>query len=520
MPKFLANVNLSGNELQNAKVHPLGAAPGSPGAGQIYFNSTAGDKKVYFYDGTAWRGLGALAAASGSPITIAAGSGGGTYELDISLASGSAKGAMSTAHYNLVNGATSANTASTLVQRDASGNFVAGTITASLNANSTNITNVADPTQATHAANKQYVDNARQGLDAKDSVRAATTANGALATAYQNTSVIDGVTLATGDRILIKDQTTASENGIYTVNASGAPTRAVDADSSGEISIGTIVYVHEGTINGATQIVCNAQGATPWVPGTSTSGWTQFSGVSSTTAGAGLVKNGNAFDVVGTANRIVVNADSVDIHSGYVGQTSITTLGTITAGTWTGSTVGAAYGGTGNASYAVGDLLQASASNTLSRLAAVATGNVLISGGVATVSSWGKVGLTTHVSGILPIANGGTNADGTSIGTANKFLVYDGTRVTASAYDQASFATAGHTHATAIQKFAATVGDGTSTTLTVTHNFNTQDVTVSVQDATTREFVYPDAVANGVNTVQVTFATAPATNAYRVIVTG
>lgn len=71
--------------------------------------------------------------------------------------------------------------------------------------------------------------------------------------------------------------------------------------------------------------------------------------------------------------------------------------------------VTAAQGGTGQTTYTIGDILQASASTTLSKLAAVATGNVLISGGVATVSSWGKVGLTTHVSGILPGANGGTN---------------------------------------------------------------------------------------------------------------
>lgn len=72
--------------------------------------------------------------------------------------------------------------------------------------------------------------------------------------------------------------------------------------------------------------------------------------------------------------------------------------------------LGVPYGGNGQSSYAIGDILQASASTTLSKLAAVATGNVLISGGTTTISSWGKVGLTTHVSGILPYANGGSNA--------------------------------------------------------------------------------------------------------------
>lgn len=78
--------------------------------------------------------------------------------------------------------------------------------------------------------------------------------------------------------------------------------------------------------------------------------------------------------------------------------------------------VTAAQGGTGHATYATGDLLQASAATTLSRLAAVATGNALISGGIGTVSSWGKIGLTTHVSGTLPVANGGTSFASYTIG--------------------------------------------------------------------------------------------------------
>ena len=93
---------------------------------------------------------------------------------------------------------------------------------------------------------------------------------------------------------------------------------------------------------------------------------------------------------------------------------SLTSVGTIGTGTWQGTAVGGVYGGTGQSTYAIGDLLQGGATNTLTKLAAVATGNVLISGGVTTASSWGKVGLTTHVSGTLPIANGGTNSTATA----------------------------------------------------------------------------------------------------------
>ncbi len=88
-------------------------------------------------------------------------------------------------------------------------------------------------------------------------------------------------------------------------------------------------------------------------------------------------------------------------------QDNITRTGIITSGVWTGTNIAANRGGTGQSSYAVGDLLYASTTSALSKLAGVTTGNVLISGGVSTAPGYGKVGLTTHVSGVLPAANGG-----------------------------------------------------------------------------------------------------------------
>jgi hypothetical protein len=117
-----------------------------------------------------------------------------------------------------------------------------------LNMNSTKIINLADPTSAQHAATKNYVDSVAQGLKPKAAVRAATTVNGTLASSFANGSVIDSVTLVTGDRILIKNQSTASQNGIYTVNATGAPTRAVDFDSLTPIDEinGAYTFISEG----------------------------------------------------------------------------------------------------------------------------------------------------------------------------------------------------------------------------------------------------------------------------------
>jgi len=94
--------------------------------------------------------------------------------------------------------------------------------------------------------------------------------------------------------------------------------------------------------------------------------------------------------------------------------TGITGVGTLTAGTWNGSVIGPVYGGTGFGTYAVGDLLYADTTTSLAKLADVAVGNALISGGVGSAPSWGKIGLATHVSGTLPIANGGTNTSATA----------------------------------------------------------------------------------------------------------
>jgi phage-related tail fiber protein len=212
--------------------------------------------------------------------------------------------------------------------------------TASVSLNSQKITNLATPTADTDAATKAYVDAARSGLDVKASVRAATTANITLSGAQ----TIDGVSVIAGDRVLVKDQSTGSTNGIYVANAS-TWSRATDADVDAEVHAGMFTFVEEGTDNADSGWVLTTNN--PVVVGSTALAFAQFSGAGQITAGAGLTKIGNTIDAVGTASRITVNADSIDIAATYVGQTSLTTLGTITTGVWTGTTIAVANGGSG-----------------------------------------------------------------------------------------------------------------------------------------------------------------------------
>ena len=159
--------------------------------------------------------------------------------------------------------------------------------------NSQKITNLATPTADGDAASKSYVDGVSQGLDIKDSVRAATTANITIATALNNGDTLDGVSLSTNDRVLVKDQSSASENGIYIVGSS--PARADDM-AAGSDAAGAFMFVESGTVNGDNGFVCSSDKGSA-VVGTNNLTFVQFSGAGQITAGDGLEKSGNTLSI-------------------------------------------------------------------------------------------------------------------------------------------------------------------------------------------------------------------------------
>jgi hypothetical protein len=271
------------------------------------------------------------------------------------------------------------------------------------------ITSVAEPTQSSDAATKNYVDAVKTGLDVKDSVRVTTTgnltgtyANGASGVGATLTNsgtqaalTIDSIVLTVGDRVLVKDQTTGLQNGFYRVTTVGTAstnwvlTRTVDADENTEITPGAFTFVEEGTIGDNNGYVCTNNGTI--TIGTTPITFVQFSGAGSVIAGDGLTKNGNTLDVVGTANRISITTDAVDIASTYVGQASITTLGTISSGVWQGTIVGPTYGGTGvnNGSKTItlgGNLTTSGAFNTTFTATANTALTLPITGTLATLA--------------------------------------------------------------------------------------------------------------------------------------
>src|SRR5262245_17232724 len=254
MPTLGASLDFATYEARSMRAHQLGAAPGSPVTGQIYYNT--GDNTLYWWDGSAW--VTARGGASSTPPATTSSL--GTVQLagdlagtvtspqiaagvitDVEVASANKDGTVGTA---------SMRTIGTGAQQAMAGSTRLDTIaapTGSVNLNNQKITGLLDPTAAQDAATKAYVDATAAGLDVKLSSRVAATAH---VTISGPGSTIDGITMAANDRVLLKDQSTGSQNGIYIWNgAAVAMTRATDANTSAEVTPGMFTFIEQGTTN-------------------------------------------------------------------------------------------------------------------------------------------------------------------------------------------------------------------------------------------------------------------------------
>jgi hypothetical protein len=487
---FLTPINLNRLELQNARIQNLATAPSSPVTGQIYYDTALNG--LYIYNGTAWALAGGISAGTlaSRPLASAVAAGTFYYATDnyliyysngtawqqtnnfgsgastaLTIAGTSADGtstnyaradhthagpgfgsstsvtsygasktdgtATTVSHSDHTHGTPSLSTnaasnISATTATNGSGTAPAkddhvhgftpsgfpissfGVAAANVALGGFNITGLATPVNSTDAANKGYVDSTAQGLNVKGSVLVASTTN--VSTLVGGSVVIDGVTAVAGSRVLLKNQSTASQNGIY-VTATGAWTRAADQQTP---AIGDFVFVESG----------NTQSSQGFIVTSVTSGvtWTQFSAAGEYVAGNGIAISGTS---------IAFNPTS--------------------------------------------------------------TGGLQATSGGASILLQTNSGLATTSSGL-------------AVGAGSGIVVSTGTV----AIDTTVVA----------RKYAANVGDGTSTSITITHSLGTRDVQVTLYDGTSYAEVMADVTHATTNTVTLAFSVAPTSNQYRVVVFG
>ena len=484
--KFVTNLNLNQNQLINGKFEVVGSDPGSDNfEGRLIYNST--EKTIKVYTGSAWRkmlhGVTSTGASSGA-LTISEANGAVTVQPN--LATSAVAGVMSTTDKAKLDAATVDETANTLVLRDASGRFKAATPSADLD-----------------VANKGYVDAARTGLDVKASVKVATTAAITIASDLEAGDTIDGYTLVAGDRVLVKNQTTASENGIYIASVSGAASRATDADNNSEVTPGMFTFVENGTVNADSGWVLITDGDI--TVGSTSLAFSLFSVAGNILAGDGLSKTGDVLNVnVGTgieihSDALRIKSDAAGAGLGYDAGVLSVTLGATTGLEITSDAVGIKLDS--------GIAGLATTSDGLKIKSDIAGDGITYTAGVLSRNVIDLAQGSDDTTGTLPVDQGGTGAT-TESGARDSLAVGGDTGSRSSSTP------------TLTRKTTQVIGNNSDTSIVVTHNFNTRLVQVEVFDSATYDTVIADVVRTNVNAVTISFSVAPDNGAYTVVITG
>ena len=286
--------------------------------------------------------------------------------------------------------------------------------TNSVSLNSQNITNLSDPVNAQDAATKGFVEATAQGLDVKDSCVAATTGNITISTALNNGDTIDGVTLSTNDRVLVKDQSTASQNGIYKVGSS--PSR-VDDLAAGANAAGMFTFIEQGTVNADNGFVCTSNSGSAIV-GTNSLTFAQFSGAGQIIAGNGINKSGNELSIDKKTNGgLVIESSKLAVN---LSASSIT--GTLAIGDGgTGAT--SASNARSNLGLVIGTDVEPH-SDKLTELATMAQNTAAKLADLTNV----EVGIldgATVTTAELNVMDGGTSATSTTLALADRMVMND-----------------------------------------------------------------------------------------------
>jgi hypothetical protein len=435
-------------EIYNLRFQQLGADISGPVEGLTYWNTT--DHRLRGYSGSAWEVIPHIGAGTPAAETIsaAAAAGSSLYAARLdhvhampALVTTSVDGFMSAADKTKLDNAVSTATASRLVIRDGSGRA-----------------QFADPAAAADAATKGYVDGLVNGTSWKTGVRVATAAAGTLASSFANGQTVDGIALATGDRILIKDQAAPAENGIYTVNASGAPTRALDADAWTEL-ISAAVAVAVGTANADKRFVCTVDAG--GTLGTTAVTWTDITSGGLANDSVDNTKLANMAAHTFKGNNTGSTADPIDLTIAQM-QAELQ-----------GAGIHAAH--TGDVTNTAGNMATTIAANVVS-----------------------NTKLADMAANTIKGNNTGSTADPADLTVAQVKTLIGST-----------------------SKYTALVGNGSLTTIPVTHNLGVTGSICQVYEAggSFRE-VLVEKQCTDTNTWTLIFATAPASNAYRVVVIG